>query len=955
MADIVGELVVQITGDTSDFNRSVDQTRTRTNNLSRDIKKFGDSMTKFATLPILALGAASIKFASDAEEARAKFNTAFKGIEDRASLTAKTLSREYGLAIQSSEKLLGNTGDLLKGFGATADGALDFSLEIQQLAVDLASYNNVVGGADRVSRILTKSVLGNKDGLSELGVSLLDTDIKQELVRTGQEKLTGQAGKLAKAQATFTLILQQTGDAQGDYARTADSVANKTKLLTERAKDLAVSFGNELLPIASKILTAINKLFVSFTDLDDGTKRFLLTMAGYAAAIGPAIKAVVALKTAFVLLSGPIGIALLAVTGLVAGIVKLNEISKKLEEDHFGEIAKSTKKTAKEINLINFLYADWITQGKSVTDTLQLLQKEYGLTSSQLTEILSINEFISEEERLRFDNMNKLNKRGQALLLIAKKTKEEQQELLEIEKKITEANSAEKIQAYVDQNQAVQDILQANKSQIQLIDEQIAGITKLGLADSTFRDDQQKAVKQLQDEKEKIIKDELENLKGIEESELESLERRKNQAFKLAKAQGLETAEIIKFFDDKIQEEKDKGAEKEKVRGKDISESLVSNAISISNSVLTILNNQASEELRIIQKTLDTELKANDEILADTLKTNEESLESTLKTNESEVNSTLEKNKTILQSNLDAINAETESEKELSNFLKESKEEQRLFDQQKTEEKIAELLATGESEDIEEATRLQLKLDNSNTIRSLEEKAHIDRLAREEEATAAKEAAEIARLKTIEDAQKEKEKIEKAAAEESIRLEEATAAKNLSIEKDLAQKRYKIELEQYEATKAISLAQAVISTAQGIAASLASAPFPLNLILAAGTAAAGAVQVAAIESQPAPKRPKLATGAIVAGSKRGVDVTVAEGGNGEIIQGMGSKGKALRDQLANETADVLIRRMGKLKSSTTINITQNNMLNLQDEANLLLVSEALFESNKEVELRRGVS
>ena len=261
MSDKIGELYVEIKADTKKFNTGIDSAKKGTEKFDTGLGNLSGTVTKLlgaGALIALAskvkdVGKAAILSASEAEEVQAKFETAFGGIEDAATDTAEELARVYGLSQTESKKLLGDTGDLLKGFGATATGALDFSNEIQKLSVDLASYNNVQGGASRVSRILTKSVLGNKDGLSELGVSLLDTDIKQELVRRGQEKLTGQAGKLAKAQATFTLILQQTGDAQGDYIRTSESYANVTRRAEAATKDLQAELGRALLPTATNV------------------------------------------------------------------------------------------------------------------------------------------------------------------------------------------------------------------------------------------------------------------------------------------------------------------------------------------------------------------------------------------------------------------------------------------------------------------------------------------------------------------------------------------------------------------------------------------------------------------------------------------------------------------------------------------------------------------------------
>jgi hypothetical protein len=523
MADIIGELVVQITGDTKQYDKSIDKSEKKLNSFSASAKKVGATLKKFVTVPVLAAAAASLKFASDAEEANAKFNTAFRGIEDRASETAKTLSREYGLARQTSEKLLGDTGDLLKGFGATATGALDFSQKIQELSVDLSSYNNVVGGASRVSGILTKSVLGNKDGLSELGVSLLDVDIKQELVRTGQDKLTGQAGKLAKAQATFNLILQQTVDAQGDYQRTSGSAANQTKLLLERGKDLAVSFGNELLPLFTDLASKSVEALQGFADLDGGTKRLVIGIGAVTAGIAPAIKGVQSLGVAFKTLGavgGPVALVALSITGIIAGIKLLKDLRLSALEKEFAGVSNEAGLSATAINNVANETATAILLGGEYNEVLRNNQKEYGISRQALLEAITIggrleganlNRALKELDGLKRTQIeqDKKNKRLEEERVINERLAlEEEARQAEIEAlRVIELATLKQIRDEKEAN--VQAIIDSAKTESQLIDEQIEDINSLGDANNKLTSDQLEAINILNERKKEISEEEV--------------------------------------------------------------------------------------------------------------------------------------------------------------------------------------------------------------------------------------------------------------------------------------------------------------------------------------------------------------------------------------------------------------------------------------------------------------
>jgi phage-related protein len=259
----VGELTAKLTLDTTGFDRSLDKSVKKMKSFTG---RLGDAAKKLAKLSVVAgtaataVGAGLVKMASDAEEVDGKFNVVFENVRDQADKTAKTLAKDYGLSNKASKELLSTTGDLLTGFGFTDEEALNLSSSVQELAVDLASFNNLEGGAARASDILTKGLLGERDSMKSLGIAIREVDVQQRLVSKGQDKLTGQALLAAKAQATFELAIEQTGKAQGDFARTSDSLANKTRVMKARLEDLSVSIGRKLMPIASKLVDVLTTL-----------------------------------------------------------------------------------------------------------------------------------------------------------------------------------------------------------------------------------------------------------------------------------------------------------------------------------------------------------------------------------------------------------------------------------------------------------------------------------------------------------------------------------------------------------------------------------------------------------------------------------------------------------------------------------------------------------------------
>lgn len=228
-----------------------------------------------AALGVGVFAKSSIDAAIAAEEIQSKFNTVFTAVQDDADLTAKNLAKNYGLATSEAQNLLSATGDLLTGFGFSDDAALGLSNQVQELSVDLASFNNLQGGAKQASDIITKALLGERDALTTLGVKVMESDLQAKLAAEGKDKLTGSALLAAKAEATFALILEQTGKAQGDFARTSDSVANRQRVLGAAFEDLKVEIGNKLLPVWEGILTVLQNVLPIVGDVVEQVANFL--------------------------------------------------------------------------------------------------------------------------------------------------------------------------------------------------------------------------------------------------------------------------------------------------------------------------------------------------------------------------------------------------------------------------------------------------------------------------------------------------------------------------------------------------------------------------------------------------------------------------------------------------------------------------------------------------------
>jgi hypothetical protein len=204
--------------------------------------------------------------ARDAIEIRSKFDAVFRDITDNANKMADDFGKSFGLAGTSARELLGNTADLLTGFGFAQKEALDFSIRTNQLSVDLASFTNYAGGAEGATSALVRAFTGEREALKSLGIVISEEMVKAELLKTGKEKLTGQSLMQAKAEATLNIAYSQSKNAIGDYARTQDDLANVERRRNEAQKEFMEQIGNRLVPTYEKANLAAIDLLKTFTD-----------------------------------------------------------------------------------------------------------------------------------------------------------------------------------------------------------------------------------------------------------------------------------------------------------------------------------------------------------------------------------------------------------------------------------------------------------------------------------------------------------------------------------------------------------------------------------------------------------------------------------------------------------------------------------------------------------------
>lgn len=284
------------------------------NEVGHKMQDIGGKMTTTVTLPIVAGFTAAAMSASDYEENLNKISVAFGDSADAVADWANTAVKDFGLSKVAATGAVSGFGALAKGIGIAEEDAADMSITLAGLSADLGSYFNT--GTDESSKALEGIFTGESEALKKFGVIMNETNLKQFAEDHGLVYETMSQGE--KTMLRYNFVLENTADAQGDYARTSDGTANSVKSLQASVSDMATAIGEQLLPIITPVIQKITEIIQEFQTLDPETQKIIVVIGLIAAALGPILTILGTLAIAIGALLSPIGLVIAIIGAAIA-------------------------------------------------------------------------------------------------------------------------------------------------------------------------------------------------------------------------------------------------------------------------------------------------------------------------------------------------------------------------------------------------------------------------------------------------------------------------------------------------------------------------------------------------------------------------------------------------------------------------------------------------------------
>lgn len=244
----------------------------------------------------IAIGASKfIGAASDLEESVNKSKVVFGKFSHEVKDFASTSASSFGISKTAANSYSATLGTILKGAGLAGGATSEMSIGLVKLAADMASFNNIP--IDVALEKIRAGLVGESEPLRTVGVLLSEATVKEEAYASGIAKRGAVLTDAQKVQARYNIILSQTKDTQGDFARTSDSLANQTRILGAEWENVQAILGQALLPTVTRLAKALTTFL---RDNEDEIQEFAEAFERFAERTLPKVeKGVEAVAVAF--------------------------------------------------------------------------------------------------------------------------------------------------------------------------------------------------------------------------------------------------------------------------------------------------------------------------------------------------------------------------------------------------------------------------------------------------------------------------------------------------------------------------------------------------------------------------------------------------------------------------------------------------------------------------------
>ena len=274
-----GSIIIDTRVNTKGIDDGTKHIEAKLNGLMATAKKLGAVfMSVFAVKQIIDFSRECIALGSDLEEVQNVVDVTFGNMSEQVNSWAKEAAEKFGLSELAAKQYSSTIGAMFKSMGVGGQELTDMSKKVAELAGDMASFYNL--DTDTAFNKIRSGIAGITMPLQQLGINLSEANLEQFRLSQGMTTAYKNMNQQEKALLRYNYLLSVTSDAQGDFARTSNSWANQTRILSLQFQSLKADLGAGLINVLTPVIKVINRIIAGLAKMASAFKAFTNLLTG---------------------------------------------------------------------------------------------------------------------------------------------------------------------------------------------------------------------------------------------------------------------------------------------------------------------------------------------------------------------------------------------------------------------------------------------------------------------------------------------------------------------------------------------------------------------------------------------------------------------------------------------------------------------------------------------------
>ncbi len=198
-----------------------------------------------------------VNLASDLQEVQNVVDVTFGESAGTINDWSRQAANAFGLSELSAKQYTGTMGAMLKSSGVADEAIVQMSTDLVGLSGDFASFFNIAN--EEAFAKIRSGISGETEPLKQLGINMSVANLEAYALSQGIEKSYSAMTQAEQVTLRYNYLLSVSADAQGDFARTSDGLANQQRVTKLAIQNLGTAIGSRLIPAMTKGTTAVGK------------------------------------------------------------------------------------------------------------------------------------------------------------------------------------------------------------------------------------------------------------------------------------------------------------------------------------------------------------------------------------------------------------------------------------------------------------------------------------------------------------------------------------------------------------------------------------------------------------------------------------------------------------------------------------------------------------------------